>query len=225
MSKEVVEKMISLKKGDVTKKGTEDVGEEKSLKTTNTKDAGEENNLKTTNKAHLITEPALVISEDTDEQQTPKCVKVCAICCKEEALPDENVASELDQEIEDQKAKMEQKLGRPLKLREQKAIERKVERAIEKEKQRAKEERRRLRDEAMKKGKDDDTRNRNNNHHEDKFPSDEAKTNFAESNYEEEEDEFLKAIGGQSKLLTGEAYQQMLLQKHEEMKELDLNKT
>jgi hypothetical protein len=152
-----------------------------------------------------------------DDQRRPDGFKVCAICCKEKALSDDNNTTEMDQEIDDQKRKMEQKLGRPLKLREQKAIERKVERAIEKEKQRAKEERRRLREEAA--GKDErsqaDASNSSQDEHSNEMLSDDSMDDDIHS--EDEDDPFLKAIGGKEMLLTGEAYQKYLLQKRGEL--------
>lgn len=143
------------------------------------------------------------------QQEHTEGFKVCAMCCKEKALPDQNDSSEMEQEIEDKKAALEEKLGRPLKLRESKGIERKVERALEIEKQRAKEERRRLRDEeasAKKENKGSDTVAKSDR-------VDASLRNDIES--DDEEDPFLKAIGGKSKMLTGEAYQKHLLAKEE----------
>lgn len=152
------------------------------------------------------------------EQSRPDGFKVCAICCKEQALPDDNNTSEMDQEIEDQKRKMEQKLGRPLKLREQKAIERKVERAVERERQRAKEERRRLREESAVNNLDDQSlvsKSSQDDHSQESLSD--ASFEDAIHSEDDEDDPFLKAIGGKEMLLTGEAYQKHLLQKRGEL--------
>jgi len=153
-----------------------------------------------------------VSQRELPQQEHMEGFKVCAMCCKEKALPDQNDCSEMEQEIEDKKLAMEEKLGRPLRLRESKGIERKVERAVEIEKQLAKEERRRLRDEAakatkQKTGNDIDTKTKKINS---------GGRNDIES--DDEEDPFLKAIGGQAKMLTGEAYQKYLLAMEEEKK-------
>jgi hypothetical protein len=125
----------------------------------------------------------------------------------------------MDQQIEEAKLKMEEKLGRPLKLREQKAIERKIERALEKEKQRAKEERRRLREEGENKGKETDIDdNKSNEDHNDDEESNVSNggSNLKESHSDDEGDEFLQKVGG--KILTGENYQKMLLQREKQVK-------
>lgn len=164
--------------------------------------------------------------EQTDEQHEnvpkekelrPEGFKVCAMCCKEKALIEGNENTEMDQEIEDQKRKMEQKLGRPLKLREQKAIERKVERAIEREKQRAKEERRRLREEATGKDSDHVPGGSNSSQPSQSQESVSGGSIEEEIHSDDEDDPFLNAIGGKEMLLTGEAYQQYVLKKRGEL--------
>jgi hypothetical protein len=158
--------------------------------------------------------------QETKKIERPQGAKACAMCCKEIALKDENDTQEMDQKIEEAKEKMILKLGRPLKLRESKAIERKIERAEEREKQRAKEERRRLREEAENKAKGRNTDQSNDeqtnldplkeDEHENKEEVDSSVHRIV-SDDDEEEDEFLKKVGGS--ILTGEAYQEMLLQK------------
>lgn len=151
--------------------------------------------------------------------EQPKGAKVCSMCCKEKALSDACGSLEMDQQIEEAKLKMEEKLGRPLKLREQKAIERKIERALEKEKQRAKEERRRLREEGENKGKETDIDdNKSNEDHNDDEESNVSNggSNLKESHSDDEGDEFLQKVGG--KILTGENYQKMLLQREKQVK-------
>lgn len=161
--------------------------------------------------------------------------RVCTVCCKEPALPDQNDSSEAEQKVEDLTEKMEAKLGRPLKLREQKGIERRVDREIEKEKQRLKDERRRARGHTVTEaeetkaveGEDEhdasnqsinSNRDTNINHYDDdddENPLDKSHHDGGEdmeNSDDEEDDAFLKAVGGKDKLLIGEAYQKMLLQ-------------
>ena len=123
------------------------------------------------------------------------CHRVCAMCVKEPALPDEDEAPET---VEDILARE----NRRVKLRERRALERKLAREKEQAKQAAKEARRREREaQAEKNDSDDDS---------------------AESDLEEEEamsdneDPFLQAVGGEEKLLTGEAYQKMLLEREQQ---------
>lgn len=164
--------------------------------------------------------------------------KVCAICCKDRALPNQNDGSGLDEKIEELTAKMEEKLGRTLKLREQKAIERKVERAKEKEKELLKEERRRAREEAEKlKGAEKKMYLGYHNDDKEECPLDPSvdeggkdlslsdddvrsyEREETESEYNEDNHDFLNEIGGRGELLTGEAYQKMLLQKEKPLTE------
>ena len=132
--------------------------------------------------------------------------KVCAMCVKEYAKEDENGENDIETEIEEKTLLLEEKLNRPLRLREKNAIERKVCRAHEQEKARLKEERRRARwgDEDQEIG-------------DDIIESDEGGEIEEEGEEKEEDvdenDDFLQAVGGKDKLLTGEAYQQMLLKK------------
>jgi outer membrane protein TolC len=108
-----------------------------------------------------------------------------------------------------------------LKLRESKAIERKVERTREREKQAAKEERRRLREEA-----DTAKTEENAEKEENKLSQEEEELGLGlgvniqekdlmpDANNSDEEDPFLKAIGARDiSSLTGEAYQKYLLSK------------
>lgn len=157
---------------------------------------------------------------ETVEEET-KCRRVCAICCKARAMRVESDGTQAEREIEILKAEMEEKLGRPLKLRESKGIERKVHRGIEKKKQAAKEERRRLRELGMRKeaneqdGGDDEQQveEEDDADGEEEVPD---ATVEKEIETDEEEDPFLKAVGGQEKLLTGEAYQQMMLEREKQ---------
>mmetsp|Transcript_15525 Transcript_15525/g.18928 ORF Transcript_15525/g.18928 Transcript_15525/m.18928 type:complete len:287 (+) Transcript_15525:79-939(+) len=148
------------------------------------------------------------IDDAPSTSSTPAAGKVCAICVKEPAKVDQSEKGEMEDEIQKKIALQETKLCRPLKLREQKAIERKVEREYEKRKQEAKEERRRVRGAEA-------AFEENINQEEETNNCTEKETEIENKNMPEEEDDdpFLKAIGGKEKLLTGEAYQKMLMEK------------
>lgn len=154
---------------------------------------------------------------DTQEETYSDDFVVCAMCCKDRALPEDGEGSGVDQEVDDLIAKMEEKLGRPLKLRESKAIERKVERTREREKQAAKEERRRLREEAeaaKTEANAEKEENKINEQEEEHDVNIQEKDLMPDENDSDEEDPFLKAIGARDiSSLTGEAYQKYLLSK------------
>lgn len=131
--------------------------------------------------------------------------RVCAMCVKEAALPDEDEGPDT---IDDLLARD----SRRLKLRERISLERKVLREQEEAKQAAKDARRREREAQA----DDEMQN-----HVDCVPLDDVLSDDEDNDVEDacdEEDPFLHAVGGESKLLTGEAYQKMLLER--ERKEL-----
>jgi len=148
-------------------------------------------------------------AEKSDTPQLNKMMKACSMCVKEWALPEKDDDNPIETEIQKLKEEMEKKLGRPLKLREGKALERKVETSHAREKQRLKEERRKVRwgnDEAVESssaGQDNDTQ---------KDLCREVRK-FNLSKEDEEDDDFLTAVGGKGQLLTGQAYQEMLLRK------------
>lgn len=173
-------------------------------------------------------------SKDLNEKD-----KVCEMCTKELALKDDSgVNQEMDDLILKEKEKLKEELQRPLKLREEKAIERKIERMLEKEAIRKKEERRAAREGIMNNAVEDSSSSHDldpDDHH------DECEINHNEEDHEgpldhshhdwgsdldhtdddatqnhdgnDEEDPFLKAVGGSSKLLVGDAYRNMLLEK------------
>jgi predicted nucleic acid-binding Zn ribbon protein len=133
--------------------------------------------------------------------------RVCAMCAKEVALPDEDQAPETVDEI----LAREQ---RRVSLRERKTMERKLEKDNVDERKVAKAERRRLRllDRVENGGGDDDNNDddesENSEHLDAAIPEEESHEEDSD-----EDDPFLKAVGGADKLLTGEAYQKMLLAK------------
>jgi hypothetical protein len=116
-------------------------------------------------------------------------VRVCAICVKEAALPDANEAG-LDDNIT--------AATRRLKLRERKTLERQQERALNPKR---KDERECADEEGSNEIVEDDG-----------LETDEDGLSGSDA----DDDPFLKAVGGADKLLTGDAYRNMLLQKAEQ---------
>jgi len=151
---------------------------------------------------------ATLSSDNAGSIHNDTTMKACAMCVKEWALPEEDDENPIEKEIRTRKEEMEEKLGRPLKLRESKALERKVETNHEREKQRLKEERRKARwendetKESESAGQDNDNQNE---------LSKQLNKLHVSQDDNEEEDEFVKAVGGRGQLLTGQAYQEMLL--------------
>jgi len=130
--------------------------------------------------------------------------RACAVCVKELALPD----PEEDEENED----LLDKLGK-VKLRERKALERKLERE-------AKEARRKARESGERHEKDDGDRD---DEDDDPARSDDGFSPDVNED-DDEDDPFLKAVGGADKLLTGEAYQKKLLAEKLQNQSLQENK-
>jgi len=119
-----------------------------------------------------------------------KIIRVCAMCVKDEALPDNDEKDTIDEAMA--------KLGR-ISLRQRRAIERGLLREQDEEKKRN----------DGSEGEEEEP-----NHEEEEFSSDFENDSTGDSNQDsDEEDPFLKAVGGADKLLTGEAYQDVLLQK------------
>ena len=159
-------------------------------------------------------------SDDEEETpETPRNRRVCEICVKDYAL-----GSLEDDEEGDELAQLEAALEGKLKLREKRAIERKIERLVE--------ERRRNRRKAKQQeqeeedndesGEEDGSNAAENEKNDDdveekvgmqKDTKADANDDDSGDEVEEEDDPFLKAIGGADKLLTGEAYQKALLEK------------
>jgi hypothetical protein len=140
-----------------------------------------------------------------EDSSSSSCQRVCAICVKEAALPDEDEGPDT---IDDLLARE----NRRLKLRERISLERKLLREQEEEKQAAKEERRREREAQA----DDEVQS-----HADIVPLEDLLLDDDNDNHDvldarDEEDPFLQAVGGESKLLTGEAYQKMLLEREQQ---------
>lgn len=152
-----------------------------------------------------------ISDKPSNNLQTTKNKKVCAMCVKDLVKEEDGENSAIETQIEENIRLMEQKLNRPLKLRESKAIERKIHRDHEKEKARLKEERRRAR-EGLEANNGEDGED-------EKVISESDQDSNDESVIEDDDDDddsadpFLQAVGGKDKLLTGEAYQQMMLQK------------
>jgi hypothetical protein len=142
--------------------------------------------------------------------------QACSACVKDFALADDDQGtSKKDKAVNEQISEKEKELGRPLKLREQKAIERKVQKLIDQEKAKRREERRRANgfsredDEVVAPEEDEYSSGQDDEISDDSESIDQV---------EVEEDPFLLAVGGKDKLLTGEAYQRMLLEKERSTK-------
>mmetsp|Transcript_27885 Transcript_27885/g.39207 ORF Transcript_27885/g.39207 Transcript_27885/m.39207 type:complete len:316 (-) Transcript_27885:96-1043(-) len=138
--------------------------------------------------------------------------RVCAMCTKDTAMKHED-----DEETNELVADTSR-----MKLRERRALERKLAREEEEAKQKAKEERRAAREEDGNVDNPNESSISESNSRND--GDDQQKAQQIESNEtdipeegldmtDEEEDPFLKAVGGSDKLLTGEAYQKMLLER------------
>lgn len=124
--------------------------------------------------------------------------RACAMCVKEIALPDEEDENEDDSEIIASLSRM--------KLRERKTLERQL---IKEEKANSK----------SSSNSDDPSENREGHSQEDRdndlgrIEEDDLERG---DNDEEDDDPFLKAVGGADQLLTGEAYQRKLLLQQEQ---------
>ena len=138
--------------------------------------------------------------EESPEIDDNTVLRACAVCVKAIALPDPIEYNDDDRDYVDAMSR--------LNLRQKRALERKI----------AKEQ---LQLEAEKKSKDhDDSENDDNDvpkgpldalNEEDSVDVDNENPDYGD----DEDDPFLKAIGGADKLLTGEAYQRKLLQQQE----------
>jgi len=139
-------------------------------------------------------------------------IRACAICVREPALPDEgDEAEQVEKMLRLEVDKLERRLGRSLKLREKKNLERKVQKRISEEdsaqrKSRKEEE---INDAATPVGDAVDDGQEHEESQERQFDDQE----FEEDS--EVDDPFLAAVGGADKLLTGEAYRRNLLEQQQ----------
>ncbi|CAJ1949735.1 unnamed protein product [Cylindrotheca closterium] len=154
---------------------------------------------KTSDKAKEIIEEHLATLPEEEREETRPTCRACAMCVKEIALPDENEEDEDDEEIIASLTRM--------KLRERKALERQL-----------------LKEEKANSSK---SSSHSDDPSEDGGPLQESSDNplgrieedghVGNSNADDDEDDpFLKAVGGADKLLTGEAYHRKLLLEQEQ---------
>jgi hypothetical protein len=158
---------------------------------------------------HTICEPCTRVSKkatlllqewnnETASSNSSSFARICAVCCCQPALPDANGA---DQHQTDQP-------GHKLKLRELKTLER-------------------LRDKSTKKAtanqEDDDCDQEEDEDEEDDAENPEATDEGMDFDDNDEEDPFLKAVGGADKLLTGPAYQKHLLEQQQKLQERNVS--
>ena len=136
------------------------------------------------------------LSSNSKSTSNRPCHRICAMCTKEPALPDEE---------EEQESVDDVIVSRRLKLRERRALERK----LLKEQESAKESNRK-----EKRGDTDEDDNQDDDSQQDSDADDRLLD--VENGESETEDDLIKAVGGKDKLLTGEAYQKMLLQQEQQ---------
>lgn len=135
---------------------------------------------------------------------TTKRIKMCEVCVK---AP---VTSRTPDEMEEERKQMEEKLtreissgGKKLSLREKKSLERQLQKLE-------------LGDTKKKKNKKDDKEENGDVELGSQYSDNEEEVNEESDivlDKEEEADPFLEAVGGKEKLLTGEAYQKMILER------------
>ena len=124
---------------------------------------------------------------EDEKEETSKKLRACAMCVKEIAL----IVSDDEEEEE-----LEHSMGR-IRLRERKTIERKIMR------------------EANKSSNHDTDTSTNKNDKDDVHAVDASNRPSNDDNDDDSDDPFLKAVGGASQLLTGEAYQKKLLEQQQ----------
>mmetsp|Transcript_888 Transcript_888/g.1409 ORF Transcript_888/g.1409 Transcript_888/m.1409 type:complete len:301 (-) Transcript_888:747-1649(-) len=129
--------------------------------------------------------------------------RVCAMCAKDTAMKHED-----DEDMNELVADTSR-----MKLRERRGVERRLAREKEEAKQKAKEERRAAREDDAIAKKSNEPENHAGDSRDDHQKGKQTESNIEDipEGVDEEEDPFLKAVGGSDKLLTGEAYQEMLL--------------
>jgi hypothetical protein len=140
--------------------------------------------------------------KETSQPQLPH--RACAMCVKEPALPDEPNEAET---VDDLLARE----NRRVKLRERKTLERKLARQQQEAKEAAKQARRAERGEEEDEGSEAQAKRPGNEA--DKHDLSDSDVQSEDDDDDEEKDPFLVAVGGADQLLTGEAYQKMLLAK------------
>jgi hypothetical protein len=138
------------------------------------------------------------------------CHRVCAICVREPALEDDGDGN--TETLDDILARE----GRHrIRLREQKALERKLEReqGTKAAKQATANKEARRAAAAQQQEESDGVLVLGEDNVDDQSFSEKEAQSTAKDDNDDEDDPFLKAVGGADKLLTGEAYQQMLLER------------
>jgi len=167
-------------------------------------------------------------SETADEKDEAKNDKpnnnrrVCEICVKDYAMTT-NADEDADGDLDDMLASQTDRL----KLRERRALQRKMER-MQEEKRTKKNKKKGTAAESIEEEADENDGDSSDNHddeiggerheetldeHDDTKEESSPDEDNIEEHIDEEEDPFLKAVGGADKLLTGEAYQKALLER------------
>jgi len=155
--------------------------------------------------------------------ESPSPLRACAICVKEPALPDDEGDDEarLETKVRSDTELLERKFGRTLKLRERKALERKVRKLVLGNGDGVKHQGQQKvignseGNDAT--GAEDDGHNdENEKEKEEQCASSVDSSGAGFKEVLEVDDPFLVAIGGADKLLTGDAYREMLLERQRE---------
>jgi hypothetical protein len=146
-----------------------------------------------------------VPTSDTSHSHSHSILRACAVCVKEIALPDPDEGDEND---------LTEGVGR-LKLRERKAIERQLAKEAQNRKKKSKS--------STEGEEDEEDRSSNSDDDDDDADAESVASsvilNDGDNSHDDEFDEddpFLKAIGGADQFVTGEAYQQKLLRQQQQ---------
>lgn len=129
--------------------------------------------------------------------------RVCAVCVKEPAIYDDTDEDDIEAKLSQKLRQAEAAKGRPLKLREVKAMERQLVKQTQSQSQ-----------EQQENDDDDDGHSKEDPQPQQSDDNDQALRkdtndtfNIPDQDDDDDDDPFLKAVGGADQLLTGEAYQ------------------
>jgi len=154
----------------------------------------------TSDKAYKILDELrnVIKEESNDDNEIKPRRRVCAMCVKDEALPEKEDKDSIEETMS--------KLGR-ISLRQRRTIERTL---LKEQEQQGKN--------GNKNNNDSDEEEEEENHNDDYEEEEPVSDNdsvlgdeFHLSSDDDDDDEFLKAIGGAEMMMTGEAYQEKLL--------------
>lgn len=149
--------------------------------------------------------------------------RACAVCVREPALPDvEEEEERVEREVQAETERVERRLGRALRLREKKGLERRVRKLVEDGGEGKRRDDAEVGDDE---GEEEDGGEEEAGEGEQEEEKEEGYLSSADESEgdgkqgeekDDEDDPFLAAVGGADQLLTGEAYRQMLLERERE---------